>query len=113
MKDIKQTTKLMAEKIKATLASSAKPLYQDKKVVRWNAQEVVLWLATMNKGFCKYHKTFVDAIIDGRMLITLKEQSRGRKTGLKIPLYLFNFMIYARNECLPSNLNFKNEDESE
>ena len=56
--DIKQTTKLMAEKIKATLASSAKPLYQDKKVIRLTIpvpdQPLLPWLSSQNSGLKTY-----------------------------------------------------------
>ena len=58
MKDIKQTTKLMAEKIKATLASAAKPLYQDKKVIRLTIpvpdQPLLPWLSSQNSGLKTY-----------------------------------------------------------
>ncbi len=58
MKDIKQTTKLMAEKIKATLASSAKPLYQNQKIIRLTVQvpdqPLLPWLKSQNFSLKTY-----------------------------------------------------------
>jgi menaquinone-specific isochorismate synthase len=58
VKDIKQTTKLMAEKIKATLASSAKPLYQNQKIIRLTVQvpdqPLLPWLKSQNFSLKTY-----------------------------------------------------------
>ena len=58
MDDIKQTVKLMAKKVKAALAASAKPLYQGQKIIRLTIQvpeqPLLQWLKSQNFSLKTY-----------------------------------------------------------
>ena len=58
MDDIKQTVKLMAKKVKAALAASAKPLYQGQKIIRLTIQvpeqPLLPWLKSQNFSLKTY-----------------------------------------------------------